>query len=137
MPKPFARFTLLAVVLLVQPGCVERIMRISTSPPGARVFLNDEEVGRSPARVAFTWYGDYDVVLRKEGFETQKSHYVVKPPWYQLPPFDFVTEVLLPGTIRDEHVLPTYNLSPASQPAAADLVNRAIETQERATFEGR
>lgn len=137
MARSPARFMLLAVLLLAQSGCVERIMRITTSPPGARVFLNDEEVGQSPARVAFTWYGDYDVVLRKEGFDTQKTHYAVKPPWYQFPPFDFVTEVLLPGTIRDEHVLPTYTLAPATQPAVPDLVNRAVETQERAIFEGR
>ena len=137
MPRISARWAVPLVLVLPSTGCVERIMRITTTPPGARVFLNDEEVGRTPARVAFTWYGDYDVVLRKDGYETLRTHYEVKPPWYQIPPVDFFAEVLTPGTIRDEHHLPEYTLVPASQPASADLVNRAIQTQERALFEGR
>lgn len=131
------RVSLIAAPLAASSGCVERTMKINTQPAGARVFVNDEEVGLSPARVAFTWYGDYDIVIRKEGFETLKTHYRVSPPWHQYPPFDFVGEVMVPSTIQDEHILPTYELQPLTAPDNKELVNRAIETQEKALFEGR
>ncbi|KKN43459.1 hypothetical protein LCGC14_0702840 [marine sediment metagenome] len=72
-------------------------MRIRTDPAGALIFVNDEEIGLSPVTFAFLWYGDYDIIARKPGFKTLKTHYRVNPPWYQLPPFDLVAEVLIPG----------------------------------------
>ena len=30
-------------------GCVQRKLTVRTDPPGALVFLNDQEIGRSPA----------------------------------------------------------------------------------------
>lgn len=116
-------------------GCVERILTIRTDPPGARVILNDEEVGVSPAKVSFTWYGDYEIILRKAGYETYKTNYRVAPPWYQIPPIDLVSEVLVPGTIRDEHRLPVYTLTPAETPPVSELVGRAEEMRGRALFE--
>ncbi|MBI5863688.1 MAG: PEGA domain-containing protein [Planctomycetes bacterium] len=124
------------VTTVALSGCVERTLKITTNPPGARVFVNDEEVGTSPARVAFTWYGDYDIILRKSGYETLKTHYRVSPPWFQVPGVDFFTEVLAPGTLHDDHVLPTYELQPVGATNTSDLVGRAVEMQERATFEG-
>ena len=135
--RPGLAVSLAIAALFTCGGCVERTMKINTQPAGARVFVNDEEIGLSPARVAFTWYGDYDIVIRNEGFETLKTHYRVSPPWHQYPPFDFVGEVMVPGTISDEHVLPTYELQPLVPPDNKELVNRAIETQEKALFEGR
>ncbi len=70
-------------------GCVRRTMTVRTEPEGARVLLNDEFVGTSPLTVDFTWYGDYDVTCRKDGYETLHTHHRIKPPWYQVPPFDF------------------------------------------------
>ena len=49
-------------------GCVRRTLMVRTEPEGARVFLNDYEVGTSPVSVDFTWYGDYDVIVRKDGY---------------------------------------------------------------------
>jgi len=122
----------LCTLLALGAGCVERIMVISTDPKGARVVVNDEEVGVSPVRLAFLWYGDYDIVIRKTGYRTLKTHYRVDPPWYQIPPFDLVSETLVPGTIRDVHVLPTFHLEPARTPPAEEVVQRALELRERA-----
>lgn len=127
----YARF-LLAGLLTLAAGCVERTMTISTQPPGARVFINDEEVGRSPVRRAFLWYGDYEIVLRKDGYETLKTSVWLNPPWYQVPPIDLVSETLVPGTIKDEHILPTFELKPAVVPAADEVVQRALELREQA-----
>jgi len=78
---------LIAALLLA--GCVERHLTINTEPQGAMVFLNDEEIGESPVTVSFEWYGDYNVRISKEGFETLKTHRKLKAPWYDEFPFDF------------------------------------------------
>ncbi|TWT41106.1 PEGA domain protein [Phycisphaerae bacterium RAS1] len=115
-------------------GCVERIMKVETEPPGATVLINDEEVGLSPVKFSFTWYGDYDIIVRKKGYETLKTHYKVDAPWYQWPPIDFFAELLTPGTIRDERSVPRLTLAPASQPAVADVVDRAVELRDEAIY---
>lgn len=117
-------------------GCVERVMKISTTPTGARVFVNDEEVGLSPVKVSFVWYGDYDIVIRKQGYETLKTHYRIDAPWYQYPVVDLVAEAMIPTMIRDEHVLPDFVLTPAEIPPSSELVGRATEMRDRTTFGG-
>lgn len=117
-------------------GCVERTMKITTDPAGARVFLNDEEVGLTPLRTSFVWYGDYDIVIRKAGYRTLKTNYRIAAPWYQIPPIDLITECFLPGTIRDEHELPLYTLEAEAVEPAADLVERAVEMRDRTLYQG-
>ena len=123
------------LALLALGGCVERIMKIDSEPQGARAFVNDEEIGVTPVKFSFLWYGDYDIMLRKAGYQTLKTNCRVDPPWYQVPPIDLVAECLIPGTIRDEHVLPIYALQPARTPAAEEVVERAVELRERALYE--
>jgi hypothetical protein len=123
---------MLSLVLAVPLcGCVERTMKIQTDPPGALVLVNDEEVGVSPVTCSFLWYGDYDIILRKPGYQTLKTHYRVPAPWYQWPPFDLVAETMVPAQIHDEHVLPTFVLEPAEDPAVSDVVERAVELRGR------
>ena len=90
--------------LLFSTGCVERVIKISSQPSGALVWLNDREIGRTPLAVTFTFYGDYDVVIRKEGFNTIKTSKVTPTPWYEKAGIDFFSECLWPQTIIDEHV---------------------------------
>lgn len=117
---------------LLSAGCVERTISISTRPEGARVFINDEEVGLSPVKRSFLWYGDYEIVVRKDGYETARTNVKFDPPWYQIPPIDFISEVLVIGTIRDDRVVPTIELSPTEVPPADEVVQRAMELRERA-----
>jgi hypothetical protein len=131
-------FLAIATLVLVWPftgGCVERTMKIQTRPPGALVIVNDEEVGVSPVKFSFLWYGDYDIILRKAGYQTLKTHYRVDAPWYQWPPFDLVAETMIPTMIRDEHELPPFALEPAETTGVADVVERATELRERALHE--
>jgi len=73
--KPAGRFSpanlfrplALLVLPLAAGGCVHRTLEVESNPPGALVYLNGEEVGRTPMRKEFLWYGTYDVQLRKEG----------------------------------------------------------------------
>lgn len=126
----------LGLMVIALSGCVERTARVETDPPGALVIVNDEEVGISPVRFSFLWYGEYDIMLRKPGYKTLKTSYRIEAPWYQWPPFDLVAETMIPATIRDEHVLPTLKLEPAETPVAEEVVGRAVDLRGRALFEG-
>jgi hypothetical protein len=132
------RSNLLPLVLVLLPlaGCVERTARIETRPAGAIVVVNDEEVGVSPVRFSFLWYGDYEIIVRKPGYKTLQTHYRIEPPWYQVPPLDFVSEVMIPSVIRDERRFPTYELVPQDPPGTEDIVKRATDLRDRALFTG-
>jgi len=114
----------LAMLWLAAPGCVRRTLTIETAPSGALVYLNDEEIGRSPVTTDFLWYGDYDIIIRKEGYQTLGTHERIKAPWYQIPPIDFFAEVLYAGKIHDQHFL-SYDLEPEQLPGRKELLERA------------
>ena len=102
-------------------GCVERKLTVSTRPEGSLAYLNAQEVGRTPVTRNFTWYGDYDVRLRQEGYQTLATHRTVVAPWWQWPPIDLVAEVL-PFWFTDRQEI-TFDLQPASpEPVAPDVM---------------
>jgi len=74
-------------------GCAQRTVDITSEPSGALIYLNGEEVGRTPLRYDFTWYSDYDVILRKEGYETLKTNRKMDAPLLFIPPLDLVGEL--------------------------------------------
>ncbi|MBX3394237.1 MAG: PEGA domain-containing protein [Phycisphaerae bacterium] len=117
---------------LIICSCVERTVTINTEPQGATVVLNDQEVGQSPVRVPFTWYGDYDIIIRKDGHKTLSTHHRLNAPWYQWPLIDLVSECLVPFTIRDDQVIDTFVLEPAEVPTKDDLLRRSEELRTRA-----
>ncbi len=126
---------MLALALPI-PGCVERTVTINSQPEGATVFLNDQEVGRTPVKVPFTWYGDYDIILRKDGYETLKTHCQLEAPWYQYPFIDLFAECLIPMTLRDEHILEPFVLAPFNAPTREGLLYRADEMRLQAREAG-
>ncbi len=93
--------SLIALTLL--SGCVERYLTIKTNPSGALVTLNDEQIGISPVTVPFNWYGDYDVRITKEGYQTLKTHRKLESPWYDNFPFDFFAQILNPKRIVNSY----------------------------------
>jgi hypothetical protein len=104
-------------------GCVERRLTINTQPQGALVVLNDEEIGTSPVTVPFNWYGDYNVRISKEGFQTLKTHRKLKAPWYDAFPFDFFA-MLNPQRTVDSYEW-TFDLAPLQQPSREELIQKA------------
>ncbi len=124
----------LAIMMPAVSGCVRRTMTINTAPQGARVILNDQEVGTSPVSIDFTWYGDYSVILEKEGYKTLQTNQFVVTPWYQTPGVDFLAEVLWPFPIHDKREY-TFELEPAGEPISRDdLLKNAEEFRDRAIF---
>jgi hypothetical protein len=126
---------LLSIAALFTAGCIERTITINTEPQDATVLLNDQEVGRTPVKVPFTWYGDYDIIVRKKGYKTVRTHHNVRAPWYELPGIDIVTECLIPFTVHDDRVLDTIALDPAQPPNKEELLNTAAEMRQRTLAE--
>ena len=124
---------LLVVILtavIILSGCVERRLTINTAPQRALVVLNDEEIGQSPVTVSFNWYGDYNVRISKEGFETLKTHRKLQGPWYDKFPFDFFAQILNPKKIHDSYEW-MFELSPRVQPTREQLIENAENLKEQ------
>ena len=117
------------IAAIILGGCVERNLTINTNPQGALVVLNDEEIGTSPVTVSFEWYGDYDVRISKEGFETLKTHRNLKAPWYDNFPFDFFAW-LNPERIVDEYEW-TFELAPKKEISREELIEAAEELKKQ------
>ena len=109
-------------------GCVERELAITSEPAGAIVFVSDVEVGRTPVTVPFTWYGDYDIILRLDGRKTLKTHENISPPIYEIPPLDLLS-AMAPWTYRDRRYL-HYKLEKLVIPPDDELIRRAEELQK-------
>ncbi len=101
--KIILSITMTVFMLALVTGCVERLIKVTSSPPGAVVWLNDQEIGSTPITVPFTWYGEYSVVLRKDGYEPVLTSVETPTPFYQWPILDFFSECLLPVDLVDEH----------------------------------
>ncbi|MFZ0034690.1 MAG: PEGA domain-containing protein [Sedimentisphaerales bacterium] len=120
----YAVITTCLIASLLLGGCVERQLTINTEPQGAIVVLNDEEIGTSPVTTSFEWYGDYNVRISKEGFETLKTHRKLKAPWYDYFPFDFFANCVNPKRITDSYEW-TFTLAPQTQPDREELIRNA------------
>ena len=113
-------------------GCgVERTLLVRSEPSGALVYLNGEEVGRTPMRKTFLWYGTYDVQVRKEGYVTRDDEPRVWAPWWQLPPIDLLAE-LVPLKLQDNHVV-GYRLEPVTeqQTDPAKVIERGVAMRKK------
>ena len=117
------------IASIILGGCVERQLTINTEPQDAMIVLNDEEIGTSPVTVSFEWYGDYNVRVSKEGFETLKTHRELKGPWYDGFPFDFFA-MLNPERKVDSYEW-TFELAPQQEPDREELIQRAQGLKEQ------
>ena len=121
----------IALSLIVLTGCVQRKITINSEPQGALVHLNDQEVGRTPVEVPFTFYGTYDVRLEKPGYEPLWTKKQAKMPWWEYPGPDLVAEAI-PG--MESNPTWRFDLEQATPPAEQDpdaLQERANEMRQR------
>ncbi len=99
-------------------------------PPGALVSVDNQVIGTSPAASTFIYYAPRDIRIEKEGYQTQTIRHRIDPPWYEYPPFDFITETLWPGEIRDERVV-DLQLTPEVVEPVATVVGRADQLRNQ------
>ena len=124
-----ARLAILICVLALSLGCVERRLVITSDPPGALVFLNDQDAGRTPLEVPFTWYGVYDVRLELEGYQTLHTQQIAERPWWEAPGPDLFAEA------SDERVEVSWHLEmtpdvPADEVDPDRVLNFARQLRE-------
>ena len=92
--RPLAR-SILGAALAVAGlgGCVRREIEVTSTPPGALLTLNGREVGRTPARMQFTFDGTYDVRLRLAGYESVQGKGTTEMPVWDFMGADLVAEM--------------------------------------------
>jgi hypothetical protein len=119
--------TLLLVCLAaccLSSGCVRRRLTVRSNPPGAQVFVDDQEIGTTPCSSSFVYYGTRKVTLIKDGYRTETLYQKLSAPWYQIPPLDFASENLTIREIRDERVVDV-QMVPQEIVPQAKLLERA------------
>jgi hypothetical protein len=116
----------LAIILVGSSslGCVRRRMTVLSDPPGALVYVDDQEIGATPVSVPFTYYGTRKMQLIKDGYETLTVKQTFSPPWYQIPPLDFFSDNLWPHEQRDEQLV-NFQLQPQQILPTEKLLERA------------
>jgi hypothetical protein len=108
---PRAALALALLALIAAPGCVRRRLLVRSNPPGAMVYVDNQPIGTTPCATSFTYYGTREIKLVKPGYETLRVEQPIPPPWYQIPPIDFVAENAVPADINDYRTV-TYTMSP-------------------------
>lgn len=124
------RITLVTLVLCtLVSGCVRRTVRITTEPSGALIWLNHQEIGRTPVEVDFTHTGTYDLVIRKKGWEPIISEAPMGMSIYTAPGIDLALEVM---PLRMQRLVEWHiELVPRDQDHAA-LIERADDMRAEA-----
>jgi len=116
---------LLVSVCLFAIGCVQRTISITSEPPGALVYLNDQEVGRTPVTVPFTFYGVYDVRLEADGYQPLWTQQRAVAPWWETPGIDLFAEAVPDGKVELKWPFQMQPQPPAEQVDADVLLDHA------------
>jgi hypothetical protein len=127
--KKFALLLLLCVALT--SGCLDQKLTVTSEPEGALVIISDKEVGRTPLTIDFTWYGDYDVIIRypEKGFATISTNANISPRWWGYPPIDLFASIM-PWTVHDKRYL-HYKLKKLELPNDETLIKSAEQMGKR------
>lgn len=111
-------------------AAVRRRLTIRSNPPGALVFIDDQEIGVTPVSTSFIYYGTRKIQLIKDGYETVTVLRTFKPPWYQWAGIDFITENLVRSEFRDERLI-EFKLTPLRIKTNKELVERGVQLRQR------
>jgi hypothetical protein len=117
------------VLVLAALGCVERKMTVTSNPPGARVYLDDQEMGQTPVTFRFDFYGHRTFTLKKDGYRVTEEVKNVKAPLYEWPGLDVFAD-LGPIPIKD-HKTFHFDLQPITEVQTDPLIGRAKAMKSR------
>jgi hypothetical protein len=124
---PFQRLTIIVCTIafsLPSTGCLRRRLTVRSTPPGAQVFVDDQEIGTTPCSASFVYYGTRKVTVMKDGYRTETLYQRINPPWYEITPLDFISENVVPVELRDERIVDV-QLVPEEIVPQQKLLNRA------------
>lgn len=119
--------TLAASLLTTLGGCAQKVIEITSEPSGALVTLNDVPVGRTPLQTEFTYYGDYDVQVRMDGYEPIRTKATASTPLYERAPLDLATAPIPYETVIKWHfkLEPSLEKTEPKQQFEDGLIGRA------------
>ena len=125
---------LCAAATLLAPGCARRTISITSEPPGALVWINDQEVGRTPVSTDFRYYGTYDVRLRLNGYEPLRTSAKADAPLYEFPPIDLAAEAAGTETRVHWHFVlqPAVESTLSGEALDSELISRANQLRSDA-----
>lgn len=132
-PLAISRASHLLVLLLIvasTTGCVRRRLTVRSNPPGALVYVDNQQIGSTPCSVDFTYYGTREIRLVKSGYETLTVNQPIPAPWYQVPPLDFFSDNLALHKIRDNRTV-SFNLQPQMMLPVEEVIRRGEELRGR------
>jgi hypothetical protein len=130
MKRPAAVLVLLLPLAL--SGCVERLLSIRSEPSGAAVFVDGQRRGTTPHVERYSFYGGREVTLVKKGYRTHRKLVELDAPWWQIFPFDLITDVVIPFTITDRVELDVVlEKEPPATEALGETLKRANEALEK------
>ena len=110
-------------------GCVERKLTVISTPPGARVYLDGQEMGITPVTFRFDWYGKREFLLRRDGYRTLREVCDVHEPFYERPFINIVSDLTpLPFT---DHKTIEFTMQPVTEVNRETLLDRANEMKYR------
>ncbi len=95
------------------------------------MFVDDQEIGTTPCSASFVYYGTRKITVMKDGYRTETLFQKLYPPWYQIPPLDFITENVVAREIRDERIVDV-QLVPEEIVPQQKLLDRAQSLREGA-----
>jgi hypothetical protein len=124
-----ATLVLIGLMLLSESGCVRRRLNVRSNPPGALVYVDNQQIGTTPCSVDFTYYGTREIRLIKPGYETLTVNQPIPTPWYQIPPLDFISENLTPVRIRDNRTV-SFDMAPQIIVPTDVIVDRASQLRQ-------
>jgi hypothetical protein len=120
--------------MLLPAGCVRRRLAVRSNPPGAMVFVDNQQIGTTPCSVDFTYYGTREIRLVKPGYETLTVNQPIPAPWYQIPGIDFFSDNLVPTKILDHRTV-SFDLAPQVIVPTEQLLDRANQLRQE-TLQG-
>ncbi len=91
--KTTAYFSAIVFCVFSILACTQRTITITSTPPGALVHLNDQEIGVTPVTTKFLYYGTYDVKLKKAGYDSLWTSQKAIAPWWEAPGPDLFAEL--------------------------------------------
>lgn len=124
-----------ATTLTALTGCVQRQIRVTSNPTGARVWINDQQVGLTPVETSFTFYGGYDVRVELPGYESVNELRQAKAPLYEYPGLDLIATAIpadFENTVEWHFDLKEVEETTDPEHARDNLLTRAAQLREQA-----
>lgn len=127
------RLVLPILILLLLPGCVHRRVTIHSSPPGALAKVDGKVIGYTPASFDYTWYGEREVEVLRDGYETKRQLIKFGAPWYQHFPFEFFSDNFAGKHISDHRQI-RIQMQPRRRDSSMDVLDRARSLRNEANY---